>query len=74
MMMHKAAPNYSILLGMGVLLKLGSFWNTEQRNLLAVFGVCIEMLDTDNGHDYEHAKAPPSLAICPRAAGRRRGV
>ena len=50
MMMQKATPNYIILLGMGVLIKLGSFWNTEQRNLLAVLGMHLEMIYSGHGH------------------------
>ena len=54
-------PNYIILLGMGVLIKLGSFWSTEQRNLLAVFGARLEMIIPANGHDDDYAQA---LGIC----------
>ena len=50
-------PNYIILLGMGVLIKLGSFWSTEQRNLLAVFGARLEMIIPANGHDDDYAQA-----------------
>ena len=59
---------------MGMLIKLGSFWNTEQRNLLAVFGAYIKMLDSDVSHDYDYAKASAPVSVCPWAAGRHSSV